>query len=200
MKKKRLGNIVMVLLIVVIAVTGVLTALHLRGGKDGNLGSLYKITAIPDNSLITLGQEGNVCTVTIVCDTILNNLGALNEEKAPYVPKGAVILPQTQVSFAVGNTVFDVLQKVCTAADIQLESSWTPIYNSSYIESINHLYEFDCGKESGWMYKVNGWFPNYGCSAYAVERGDDIVWCYTCNGFGEDVGSTWMAAEGSRAE
>ena len=32
MKKKRLGNIVMVLLIAVIAVTGVLTALHLRGG------------------------------------------------------------------------------------------------------------------------------------------------------------------------
>lgn len=29
MKKKRLGNIVMVLLIAVIAVTGVLTALHL---------------------------------------------------------------------------------------------------------------------------------------------------------------------------
>lgn len=47
MKKKRLGNIVMVLLIVVIAVTGVLTALHLRGGEDSNLGSLYKITAIP---------------------------------------------------------------------------------------------------------------------------------------------------------
>ena len=43
MKKKRLANIVMVLLIVVIAVTGVLTALHLRGGEDSNLGSLYKI-------------------------------------------------------------------------------------------------------------------------------------------------------------
>ena len=41
MKKKRLGNIVMVLLIAVIAVTGVLTALHLRGGEDSNLGSLY---------------------------------------------------------------------------------------------------------------------------------------------------------------
>ena len=33
MKKKRLANIVMVLLIVVIAVTGVLTAFHLRGGE-----------------------------------------------------------------------------------------------------------------------------------------------------------------------
>ena len=41
MKKKRLANIVMVLLIAVIAVTGLLTAFHLRGGEDGNLGSLY---------------------------------------------------------------------------------------------------------------------------------------------------------------
>ena len=172
MKKKRLGNIVMVLLIVVIAVTGVLTALHLRGGEDSNLGSLYKITAIPDNSLIAPGQEGNVCTVTIVCDTVLDNLGSLDEEKAPYVPKDAVVLPRTQVSFTEGDTVFDVLQKVCAAADIQLE--------------------FDCGKESGWMYKVNGWFPNYGCSACKVENGDDIVWCYTCKGFGKDVGGGWM--------
>ena len=140
MKKKRLANIVMVLLIAVIAVTGLLTAFHLRGGEDGNLGSLYKITAIPDNSLITPGQEGSVCTVTIVCDTVLDNLGSLDEEKAPYVPKDAVILPKTQVSFTEGNTVFDVLQKVCTAADIQLEYSWTPIYDSSYIEVINHLY------------------------------------------------------------
>lgn len=196
MKKKRLANIVMVLLIVVIAVTGLLTAFHLRGGEDNNLGSLYKITEIPDNALITPGQEGSVCTVTIVCDTILNNLDALDKEKAPYVPKDGVILPKTRVSFARGDSAFVVLQRVSTAADIQLESSWTPMYGSSYVEGINHLYEFDCGKESGWMYKVNGRFPNYGCSAYAVENGDDIVWCYTCNGYGKDVGSTWMAAEG----
>ena len=192
MKKKRLGNIVMVLLIAVIAVTGVLTALHLRGGEDSNLGSLYKITAIPDNSLITPGQEGNVCTVTIVCDTVLDNLRTLDKEKAPYVPKDGVILPKTQVSFAQGDTAFDVLQRVSIAADIQLESSWTPMYDSSYIEGINHLYEFDCGKESGWMYKVDEWFPNYGCSAYKLQDGQDIVWCYTCNGLGADVGEFWM--------
>ena len=192
MKKKRLGNIVMVLLIAVIAVTGVLTALHLRGGEDSNLGSLYKITAIPDNSLITPGQEGNVCTVTIVCDTVLDNLRTLDKEKAPYVPKDGVILPKTQVSFAQGDTAFDVLQRVSTAADIQLEYSWTPMYNSYYIEGINHLYEFDCGPESGWMYKVDEWFPNYGCSSYTLQNGQDIVWCYTCNGLGADVGEIWM--------
>ena len=39
------------------------------------------------------------------------------------------------------------------------------------------------------MYKVNGWFPNYGCSSYTVSDGDNIVFCYTCNGLGADVGA-----------
>lgn len=83
--------------------------------------------------------------------------------------------------------MFEVLNKVCKAADIQIEYSWTPMYNSYYIEGINHLYEFDVGPESGWMYKVDEWFPNYGCSAYKLQDGQDIVWCYTCNGLGADV-------------
>ena len=58
------------------------------------------------------------------------------------------------------------------------------MYGSYYIEGINNLYEFDCGNQSGWMYKVNGWFPNYGCSSYNLKDGDSIVWAFTCNGLG----------------
>ena len=128
------------------------------------------------------------CTIEIRCDTILNNMGNLTAGKEGYVPSSGTILGTTQVTFYEGETVFDVLQRVCSNAGIQLEYSWTPIYDSYYIEGINHLYEFDCGEESGWMYKVNGWFPNYGCSSYTLADGDTIVWCYTCNGLGADVG------------
>ena len=55
-----------------------------------------------------------------------------------------------------------------------------------------YLYEFDCGFESGWMYQVNGWFLNYGCSAYEVQSGDEIVWCYTRVGLGADLGAERM--------
>ena len=88
--------------------------------------------------------------------------------------------------------MFDVLQRVCEASELQLEYSWTPLYDSYYVEGINHLYEFDCGFESGWMYKVNGWFPNYGCSAYELQGGEEIVWYYTCKGLGTDVGAERM--------
>lgn len=195
MKKKKLANLIMVLIILAIAIVGITVAFGLRNGQDTGLGSQYQITTIPDNALITHGEEDNICTITIVCDTILDNLDSLDEEKVPYVPKDAVILPETQVSFTEGETVFEVLQEVCTAADLQIEYSWTPMYDSYYIEGINHLYEFDCGPESGWMYKVNEWFPNYGCSAYTLKNGDEIVWCYTSTGLGTDVGKEWKGEE-----
>ncbi len=128
------------------------------------------------------------CTIEIRCNTILNNMEQLQPGKNGYVPANGTLLSISTIEFEVGETVFDVLKRACELADIQLEYSWTPMYNSYYIEGINNLYEFDCGNESGWMYKVNGWFPNYGCSAYPLKDGDTIVWCYTCKGLGADVG------------
>ncbi len=190
--KKKTANLIIVLIIAAIVIAGVAVAFTLKTDAGDGLGSQYKIQKIQDNALIEPGQEDNICTITIVCDTILDNTKNLNEEKAPFVPKDGTILPKTQVSFSEGDTVFEVLNKVCEAAEIQIEYSYTPMYESYYIEGINHLYEFDCGPESGWMYKVDEWFPNYGCSSYTLKNGQDIVWCYTCNGFGADVGEIWM--------
>ncbi len=133
--------------------------------------------------------RNKTCTIAIYCDTILNNMDNLEPGKAKYVPSDGVILAPVKVKFAEGETVFDVLKRVCNTTGIQIEYSWTPMYDSYYVEGINNLYEFDCGYESGWMFKVNGWFPNYGSSSYTLKDGDVIVWAYTCNGLGEDVGA-----------
>ncbi|MBR5731270.1 MAG: DUF4430 domain-containing protein, partial [Firmicutes bacterium] len=130
------------------------------------------------------------CYLTIRCDTILDNMDDLDPAKAPYVPSSGVILGKKKLAFEEGETVFDVLKRACSNYGIQIEYSYTPMYESYYIEGINHLYEFDCGPESGWMYKVNGWFPNYGCSSYKLKKDDNIVWCYTCKGLGADVGGS----------
>ena len=127
------------------------------------------------------------CTFSIECSTILNNLDQLDPEKLEMVPSGGTILAKTTVTFYEGESVFDVLQRVCKEKGIHLESSWTPIYNSAYIEGIHNLYEFDCGALSGWMYRVNGWYPNYGCSRYQLQDGDVVEWRYTCD-LGNDVG------------
>lgn len=134
------------------------------------------------------------CTFTITCSTILDNMDALDPEKKELVPKDGIILKKQKVQFKEGESVYDVLVKVCKDNNIHMESSWTPMYNSAYIEGINNLYEFDCGSLSGWMYKVNEWFPNYGCSRYELKNGDDVVWCYTCN-LGYDVGGGYATGE-----
>ena len=107
---------------------------------------------------------------------VLNNMSDLKSGKEEFVPSDGWILAASEVEFTEGESVHDVLQRVCKDAGIQMESSFTPAYNSAYVEGINNLYEFDCGQLSGWMYNVNGWFPNYGCSKYTVQDGDVINW------------------------
>ena len=132
------------------------------------------------------------CTISISCSTILNNMDLCDESVKSMVPSGGTILRATTVTFSQGETVYDVLQRVCRDKGIQMESSWSSLYNSAYVEGINNIYEFDVGDGSGWMYKVNGWFPNYGCSGYTLSQGDVICWVYTCN-LGDDVGGGYAA-------
>ena len=191
--KKKSSNAIMVIIILTVAAAGIGFALQ-SGIFDSKpeLGSAYKIAPIPDNRLVTSENAENICTITIRCDTVLDNQNLLEEAKVPYVPADGVILPEIEVEFTPGENVFDVLQRVCEAADIPLEYSWTPLYDSYYLEGICHLYEFDCGPESGWMYQVSGKFPNYGCSSYEVQPGDSIEWLYSCIGLGADLGADVM--------
>lgn len=131
-------------------------------------------------------EEALSCSISISCANILNNMDELTEGKEAVVPEDGWILKEKTVSFEEGDSVFDVLKRVCRDEGIHMEFSESPIYNSAYIEGINNIYEFDCGNLSGWMYSVNDWFPNYGCSSYGVKNGDAIRWQYTCN-LGEDV-------------
>ena len=192
MKKKTIANLIMVLIIALIVSVGALIAWFFMEPEGDVLGEEFHRAEIAGNRLVQDENTANLCTITIRCDTILENLQALEEAKKPYVPEDGVILPVITVEYTPGETVFDVLQRVCTEAQLQIEYSWTPLYDSYYIEGINHLYEFDCGFESGWMYKVNGWFPNYGCSAYELKGGEEIVWAFTCVGLGTDLGAERM--------
>lgn len=132
------------------------------------------------------------CTFSISCETILDNMDQCNDSKKSLVPEDGIIFPAAEVTFSEGESVFDVLQRVCKDNKIHMESTFTPMYNSAYIEGIHNLYEFDVGAQSGWMYSVNEWFPNYGCSRYLLHDGDVVEWHYTCD-MGEDVGGGFVA-------
>lgn len=135
--------------------------------------------------------KDQVCYLKISCVNILDHMDELTEGKESLVPSDGIILKQQEVVFYEGESVFQVLARVTREKKIHMEYADTPAYHSAYIEGINNLYEFDCGTGSGWMYCVNGWYPNYGCSRYAVKDGDVIEWNYTCD-LGNDLGQTWM--------
>ena len=131
------------------------------------------------------------CTVSVRCDSVVGKTG----EKDCVIPDDGIIFPEQSVVFYEGETVFNVLVREMKKNGIHLEFVNVPVYNSAYIEGINNLYEFDFGELSGWMYCVNGWFPDYGCSGYQLKAGDRIEWVYTCD-LGADVGGRYSARNG----
>ena len=73
-----------------------------------------------------------------------------------------------------------MLSSVTRENKIHMEFVNTPAYGTAYIKGIANIYEFDGGDVSGWMYSVNGVFPNYGCSSYKPANNDEIAFRYTC--------------------
>lgn len=126
-------------------------------------------------------------TLSVRADTILNNMHLLSEYKHELVPANGVIFPATQVRVEEGESVFEVLQREMRRVGIHMSSRFTPALNSAYVEGIQNLFEFDVGPLSGWMYRVNGVFPNFGSSQYILSAGDVIEWVYTVD-LGRDVG------------
>lgn len=126
------------------------------------------------------------CTVSIECTRALEN-AEKDSRLWEILPEDGLILKESAVEFTEGESAADVLQRVCRENAIHLETSAAPGANAIYVEGIGNLYEFDLGSTSGWMYSVNGIFPNYGCSAYLLKDGDAVEWRYTCD-LGKDVG------------
>ena len=176
-----------------------------QSGTDINNNTVkdkYGTEPVPDGKPVPIEPENAVisdkeltCTLSVRCDTILKNIELLDKEKTELVPNDGVIYAEQTVTFYEGESVFNLLVREMKRNKIHLEFENTPIYNSAYIEGIGNLYEFDCGELSGWMYKVNDWYPNYGCSRYHLKEGDKVEWVYTCD-LGADVGGNYGVRNG----
>ena len=145
-------------------------------------------TAGEDSLVIDASLEAGELSVTLIISvaSVLNNMEKLPDGKAELVPQNGIVF-SSSVVFYEGESVFNVLQREVRRNRIHMESVNTPIYNSAYVKGINNIYEFDLGESSGWMYSVNGIFPNYGSSRYILSDGDVIKWSYTCDR-GADIG------------
>lgn len=155
--------------------------------KGTNIQSVeeYYLTHIDD-----ITEDSETITISIRVDTILDNMDKLNENlrSEKYVPQDGIIVEETEYVLRPNDTVFDVLLRTVRHQQIHMDYQGMDenIYNSVYIQGINHLYEFSCGPLSGWMYEVNDEFPDYGVSRYQLKDGDKITFHYTCD-LGRDL-------------
>lgn len=128
------------------------------------------------------------CTVRIECSTVLAHMDDLKTGQGGHRPSDGVLLRRRRSPFRRGARCLTC----CSRSAARRASTWSrlgrPRTTSAYIEGIGNLYEFDCGELSGWMYSVNGVWPDYGCSGYTLHDGDTVVWSYTCD-LGRDVGA-----------
>ena len=151
--------------------------------KPGNSSTKPK----PENNqtITSTKPKNKTVTIAISCKTAINN--GLNKKPGfSHLPSNGIILQNMKVEFNEGDTVFDILVKVTRKKGIHMEYRGSG--SNTYIEGINNLYEFDGGSNSGWMYSVNGVYPNYGVGAYKVKSSDVIKFNYTCN-LGADLGA-----------
>lgn len=169
--------------------------------NDVNPAPSSSVTAEPSSyAAPAANNQTNTCTIRIECKTIQNNIKKLKTGKSAFLPTNGIILDDTSVELKTDDTAFSVLQRACKDnvctdncqycqnGGIQLEYTFTPGFNTYYIEGIHQIYEKDCGTMSGWMFSVNGKFPDEGASTIKVYPGDRIIFCFTCD-MGDDVGN-----------
>lgn len=95
---------------------------------------------------------------------------------------------ESNLKYAEGSTVYDVF------SDLLAEHGYTCKRRGSYIAAITSdsgvtLEEFDEGKNSGWMYRVNGELVRRYMSAQGLKDGDRIELYFT---------SDWTSEPGRR--
>lgn len=112
-------------------------------------------------------KKEQYCEYSISCKTVLSHKDNLQSNY--QVPAGGKIY-EKKMKFEEGETVLEVLKRTGIEIDV----------TKGYVAGIDGLYEFDCGKDSGWMYRVNGKFPNYGAGKCVLKDGDKVEWLYTC--------------------
>ena len=153
------------------------------------------VTQPPASVTSEVVPRSKTVSFVISCSTVFDNKDKLRAGVIDILPKDGIIFPRTDVTVNEGDTVFDVLKRVCKENGIHIETTKIAATNSYYIEGIANLYEFDAGNLSGWMYSVNGKFPQTSTSNYKLSGGEKVEILYSCD-IGVDVGDDYFKKAG----
>lgn len=129
-------------------------------------------------------------TVLAECSTVLSHMDIIDPAVNPpeVVPEDGVIIARCEVSLPEGATAFDALAAAARKQRVRVD--YTGSAYGTYVRGIGYVTEFGFGELSGWMYTVNGKFPDVSVSDRVLESGDAVEFRYTCD-LGRDVGDDY---------
>ncbi|GAA0136356.1 hypothetical protein YSY43_31970 [Paenibacillus sp. YSY-4.3] len=153
-----------------------------QGGNPGNGGTNPGNGGAPGNGGGTPGTGGNPGDGGGVVTPPATRSITLSVEKHT-IGEGNIVSSMA-VTLQDGDTAFTVLKRVLQGRGISMNYIGSDA--TLYVQAINGLGEFDKGPLSGWMYQVNGVFPNYSAGLYTLQNGDVLRWRYTTN-LGKDL-------------
>lgn len=112
------------------------------------------------------------------------------DEKVNLYIKGykGVILNESDIVISKNESTLSLTARRLDANGIKYE------IRNGYIASIDNQSEHDKGKGSGWMFSVNGKFPNVGADSVRLKAGDSIKWLYT-EDLGKDIGAPMVSGD-----
>jgi len=155
--------------------------IYINQGETDELGKIeFKTTLELDKSYdCQVKLDDNVATKKIYMQKGSENT---DEIAVDLYVKGynGVILDLKAVKVFANESLMDLMRRIFDDRIV--------IRNGNYVVSIDGQAELDKGKDSGWMYSVNGAFPNVGANSYVLKSGDIVKWLYTEN-LGVDVGA-----------
>ena len=119
-----------------------------------------------------------VVTFRLIGDTKHGEEGSDNEAVHAYttwIATGTYSFDQSEVT--VGE-VFKTALEEAGFSYVGIENNYISSITAPEIYGGYELKEMDNGKNSGWMYTVNGVHPDKGLNEWYVTTGDEIVWHY----------------------
>ena len=167
----------------------------LKTDKDGNVklkfnkAGEYTVVAYIDSGLIVPA----VCTIKVTGTQSQGDPTPTQDPKVYFTLKGDTVhtgtlhqgtsyptwISRKPVDYTDGMTVGNLFEKALKGTRVTYNSSeLTNGYIATLTCNGTTLSEFTNGDNSGWMYTVNGVYPNVGLNDYVLEAGDEVIWMY----------------------
>lgn len=122
------------------------------------------------------------------CSAALSAMDSIDPSVNPaeIVPEDGEVIRGCEVMLPPGASAFDAL--IAAAREQRVRVDYSGGVWGAYIRGIGGIYEFGFGELSGWMYRVNGEYPEVSASDYALNEGDSVEFVFTLN-LGRDIGN-----------